>query len=63
MFEDTYVPPVYLDLYNFEDGPQDDIFLDSYAFIPTPSPNQDLLRSISQFRDRLQRIPRTGALP
>jgi len=41
MFEDTYAPPVYLDLYNFGDGPQDDIFLDSYAFIPTPSPNQD----------------------
>jgi len=41
MFEDTYAPPVYLDLYNFGDGAQDDIFLDSYAFIPTPSPNQD----------------------
>lgn len=40
MFEDTYAPPVYLDLYNFGDGAQDDIFLDSYAFIPTPSPNQ-----------------------
>ena len=41
MFEDTYAPPVYLDLYNFKDGAQDDIFLDSYAYIPTPSPSQD----------------------
>jgi hypothetical protein len=41
MFEDTYAPPVYLDLYNFGDGAQDDIFLDSYAYIPTPNPNQD----------------------
>lgn len=40
MFEDTYAPPVYLDLYNFKDGAQDDIFLDSYAYIPTPSPSQ-----------------------
>ena len=40
MFEGTYAPPVYLDLYNFKDGAQDDIFLDSYAYIPTPGPNQ-----------------------
>lgn len=40
MFEGTYSPPFYLDLYNFKDGPQDDIFLDSYNSIPTPSPTQ-----------------------
>ena len=40
MFEDTYAPPIYLDLYNFRDGAQDDIFQDSYAYLPTPSSNQ-----------------------
>lgn len=40
MFEGTYAPPFYLDLYNFKDGAQDDIFLDSYTYIPTPGPNQ-----------------------
>jgi len=40
MFEGTYAPPVYLDLYNFKDGAQDDIFSDSYAYIPPPSPYQ-----------------------
>jgi len=40
MFEDTYAPPVYLDLYNFKDGAQDDIFSDSYTSIPPPSPHQ-----------------------
>ncbi|KAI0792777.1 hypothetical protein C8Q75DRAFT_804492 [Abortiporus biennis] len=40
MFEDTYAPPFYTDLYNFKDGSQDDIFADSYAVIPPPSPAQ-----------------------
>jgi hypothetical protein len=40
MFEGTYSPPFYLDLYNFKDGAQDDIFLDSYTSIPTPSVSQ-----------------------
>lgn len=40
MFEGTYSPPFYLDLYNFKDGSQDDIFLDSYTYIPPPSPSQ-----------------------
>nr|VWO99737.1 N/A [Ganoderma boninense] len=30
MFEGTYSPPEYTDVYNFEDGAQDDIFEDSY---------------------------------
>lgn len=42
MFEGTYSPPVYNDLYNFLDGAQDDIFTDSYVSIPTPSPNASL---------------------
>ncbi|KAI0034574.1 hypothetical protein K488DRAFT_6334, partial [Vararia minispora EC-137] len=40
MHEDTYSPPFYLDLYGFKDGPQRDIFVDSYASIPTPGPSQ-----------------------
>ncbi|THH19240.1 hypothetical protein EW146_g1868 [Bondarzewia mesenterica] len=43
MFEGTYAPPFYTDLYNFLDGSQDDIFEDSYAAIPTPSANQTTL--------------------
>ena len=39
MFEGTYAPPFYTDLYNFRDGAQNDIFLDSYADIPPPSPD------------------------
>ncbi|KAI0775035.1 hypothetical protein BD413DRAFT_603061 [Trametes elegans] len=40
MFEGTYAPPFYLDLYNFKDGAQDDIFVDSYPDgLPPPSPN------------------------
>ncbi|KAI0792794.1 hypothetical protein C8Q75DRAFT_804519 [Abortiporus biennis] len=40
MFEGTYSPPFYLDLYNFKDGAQDDIFEDSYPNgLPSPSPN------------------------
>ncbi|KAF5341365.1 hypothetical protein D9758_012288 [Tetrapyrgos nigripes] len=38
MFEDTYGPPIYTDLYNFLDGAQDDIFEDSYEELPDPSP-------------------------
>jgi len=40
MNEGTYSPPSYTDLYNFRDGPQDDIFQNSYDSIPAPSPNQ-----------------------
>lgn len=40
MFEGTFSPPFYNDLYNFLDGAQNDIFVDSYASIPKPGPNQ-----------------------
>ena len=40
MNEGTFSPPSYNDLYNFRDGPQDDIFENSYDSIPVPSPNQ-----------------------
>ena len=40
MFEGTYSPPFYLDLYNFKDGAQEDIFSDSYTYIPPPSETQ-----------------------
>ena len=39
MFEGNFSPPVYNDLYNFLDGAQNDIFIDSYVSIPTPAPN------------------------
>ena len=39
MFEGYYSPPFYTDLYNFKDGAQNDIFIDSYDEIPPPSPN------------------------
>ncbi|KAK7461845.1 hypothetical protein VKT23_008274 [Stygiomarasmius scandens] len=38
MFEGTFAPPFYTDLYNFLDGAQDDIFQDSYTSLPDPSP-------------------------
>ncbi|KAH8830708.1 hypothetical protein DL96DRAFT_1594033 [Flagelloscypha sp. PMI_526] len=38
MFEGDFSPPLYLDRYAFFDGAQDDIFEDSYANIPDPSP-------------------------
>ncbi|KAG6830510.1 hypothetical protein H0H92_000351 [Tricholoma furcatifolium] len=38
MFEGAFSPPVYNDLYNFLDGAQNDIFIDSYATLPDPSP-------------------------
>ena len=40
MNEGTFSPPAYTNLYNFRDGPQDDIFENSYDSIPVPSPNQ-----------------------
>jgi hypothetical protein len=41
MFEDTYGPPFYTDLYAFQDGAQDDIFTDSYVTpLPVPGPSQ-----------------------
>ncbi|CDO76981.1 hypothetical protein BN946_scf184298.g8 [Trametes cinnabarina] len=48
MFEGTYAPPFYLDLYNFKDGAQDDIFIDSYADIPPPSPNSTVVPVLQQ---------------
>lgn len=51
MFEDTYAPPFYLDLYNFKDGAQDDIFADSYATIPSPSPGQTAIPTPQQPSD------------
>ncbi|CCM02225.1 uncharacterized protein FIBRA_04305 [Fibroporia radiculosa] len=44
MFEGTYSPPFYNDLYNFLDGAQEDIFEDSYPNgIPPPSPNSTVV--------------------
>ncbi|KAF9223310.1 hypothetical protein BS17DRAFT_808781 [Gyrodon lividus] len=43
MFEGTYSPPFYTDLYNFKDGAQNDIFQDSYLSVPAPGPNQTAL--------------------
>ncbi|KZV68185.1 hypothetical protein PENSPDRAFT_634710 [Peniophora sp. CONT] len=43
MNEGTYAPPFYLDLYGFLDGPQDDIFQDSYTSVPAPGDNQTAL--------------------
>lgn len=41
MFEGGHAPPFYNGLYNFEDGAQNDIFVDSYDFpLPAPSENQ-----------------------
>ncbi|EMD31282.1 hypothetical protein CERSUDRAFT_145210 [Gelatoporia subvermispora B] len=46
MFEGQYAPPFYNDLYNFVDGPQNDIFADSYPNgIPPPSPNSTVVPS------------------
>jgi hypothetical protein len=42
MFEGTYAPPFYTDLYEFRDGSQDDIFEDSYVYLPDPSPTAPL---------------------
>ncbi|KAG5338821.1 hypothetical protein C0989_006090 [Termitomyces sp. Mn162] len=38
MFEGAFSPPVYNDMYNFLDGAQNDIFVDSYDSLPDPSP-------------------------
>ncbi|KAI0709939.1 hypothetical protein C8Q76DRAFT_85190 [Earliella scabrosa] len=43
MFEGEYAPPFYTDLYNFKDGAQNDIFVDSYATIPPPSADQTVV--------------------
>lgn len=42
MLEGAFSPPVYNDLYNFVDGPQDDIFENSYSILPDPAPNAAL---------------------
>ena len=44
MFEGTYSPPFYLDLYNFKDGAQNDIFQNSYPNgLPPPGPNSTIV--------------------
>ncbi|KAI0833672.1 hypothetical protein BC628DRAFT_1308198 [Trametes gibbosa] len=48
MFEGTYAPPFYTDLYNFRDGAQNDIFVDSYAEIPPPSANSTVVPALRQ---------------
>jgi len=45
MFEDYYDPPVYQDKYNFLDGAQNDIFVDSN--VTTPLPPSSASQSIS----------------
>ncbi|KAI0078821.1 hypothetical protein K474DRAFT_812386 [Panus rudis PR-1116 ss-1] len=45
MFEGAFAPPFYTDLYNFKDGAQDDIFVDSYTSLPTPSPDNTIIPS------------------
>lgn len=45
MNEGYYSPPFYNDLYNFKDGAQDDIFVDSYVNVPPPSPDSDAVPS------------------
>ena len=40
MFEGYYSPPLYQDLYNFRDGAQNDIFVDSVVTTPLPPPSQ-----------------------
>ena len=49
MFEGSFSPPVYHELYNFIEGSQDDIFEDSYISLPDPAPNAPLpvLRDIT----------------
>ncbi|KAG8212930.1 hypothetical protein J3R82DRAFT_11288 [Butyriboletus roseoflavus] len=47
MFEGTYSPPFYNDLYGFADGAQDDIFQNYYSSIPVPGPNQTELPIVS----------------
>ncbi|KAK0476449.1 hypothetical protein IW261DRAFT_423578 [Armillaria novae-zelandiae] len=57
MFEGTYSPPIYTDLYNFLDGSQDDIFEDSYDSLPTPSPTAQMpvLRVADNLRSESKR--------
>jgi len=56
MFEGTFSPPFYTDLYNFRDGAQNDIFQDSYVSIPVPGPNQTALPVLAD----VPRSPTTG---
>lgn len=50
MFEGTYSPPRYLDMYNFKDGSQDDIFQNSYpSGISPPSPNTTVVPTAVAF--------------
>lgn len=46
MFEGERAPPFYMDLYNFKDGAQNDIFIDSYAELPTPTPNNTIIPAL-----------------
>jgi hypothetical protein len=47
MFEGAFSPPFYLDLYNFRDGAQNDIFEDSYVAFPIPGPNQTAVPTLA----------------
>ncbi|KAN0092649.1 hypothetical protein V8E55_003433 [Tylopilus felleus] len=60
MFEGTYSPPFYNDLYNFLDGAQNDIFQDSYASIPVPGPNQTALPVLAAAGAAATHVPSDG---
>ncbi|KAI0051570.1 hypothetical protein FA95DRAFT_240861 [Auriscalpium vulgare] len=61
MLEGTFAPPFYTDLYNFLDGPQDDIFVDSYASIPSPNANQTQLPALKNLK--ALKLPNASLLP
>ena len=63
MFEGAFSPPVYNELYNFIEGPQDDIFEDSYISLPDPAPSAPLpvLRDITDQGQGQSSTP-TGAV-
>ncbi|KAF8442202.1 hypothetical protein L210DRAFT_3611694 [Boletus edulis BED1] len=54
MFEGTYAPPFYNDLYNFKEGAQNDIFQDSYASMPEPGPQQTALPVLANAQSTTQ---------
>ncbi|KIP08019.1 hypothetical protein PHLGIDRAFT_117567 [Phlebiopsis gigantea 11061_1 CR5-6] len=58
MFEGYYSPPFYTDLYNFEDGAQDDIFLDSYTITPSPGANSTIVPTLNSQPTGVSSSPR-----
>ena len=46
MFEGTYSPPFYTDLYNFKDGAQNDIFQNAYVSSLGPSATANARREV-----------------